>query len=221
MPPRERPQTPGAPPRHASQEAQPHRVRVRCVGTQSPQTRRQGLWRRARNDTTLIGALAKVLTGKTMPVSDAAEAVQKAGYRTNSNNFRTQVNTALIKEPFKRAGRGMCTAKQPTRVLCHAASSGSRTKRDGASAPSRSGQGRESQERSRAWARNCGHPAYTNGRTRRRTRPLGGRSLSCAIMIPSTAPGQPEAPRPAMAAARRLAVQYSPRGGAPCPKHRS
>jgi hypothetical protein len=36
---------------------------------------------------------------------------QRAGYRTNSINFRTQVNIALIKGPVKRAGRGMYTAK--------------------------------------------------------------------------------------------------------------
>src|SRR5262249_50233905 len=57
---------------------------------------------RPRNEMTLTGALAKVLSGKTMSVTDVAEAVQKAGYRTNSNNFRTQVNIALIKGPFKR-----------------------------------------------------------------------------------------------------------------------
>ena len=44
-------------------------------------------------------------------LSDAAEAVVKAGYRTISNNFRTQVNIALIKGPFKRVGRGEYTAK--------------------------------------------------------------------------------------------------------------
>ncbi len=45
-------------------------------------------------------------------VTDAAEAVQKAGYRTNSSNFRTQVNLALIKGgKFKRVGRGLYTAK--------------------------------------------------------------------------------------------------------------
>jgi hypothetical protein len=30
---------------------------------------------------------------------------------TNSNNFRTQVNLALIKGPFKRVGRGEYTAR--------------------------------------------------------------------------------------------------------------
>jgi hypothetical protein len=72
--------------------------------------RRGGGGRRAKNDMTLEESLVKVLRGKTMSVTDAAEAVQRAGYRTNSSNFRTQVNIALIKGPFKRAGRGQYTA---------------------------------------------------------------------------------------------------------------
>lgn len=71
-----------------------------------------GMWRRPRNEMTLTSALAKVLNNKTMSVTDAAEAVQKVGYQTNSNNFRTQVNIALIKSGmFKRVGRGQYTAK--------------------------------------------------------------------------------------------------------------
>ena len=66
---------------------------------------------RVRNEKTLNETLAKILSGKTMRVTDAAEAVQKAGYRTNSANFRTQVNIALMKGPFKRVGRGEYTAK--------------------------------------------------------------------------------------------------------------
>jgi len=38
----------------------------------------------------LTDSLAAALKGKTMSVGDAAEAVQQAGYRTNSNNFRTR-----------------------------------------------------------------------------------------------------------------------------------
>jgi hypothetical protein len=67
--------------------------------------------RRPRNEMTLSEALAKALRGKTVSVTDAAAAVQRAGYRTNSSNFRTQVNIALIKGPFKRMGRGQYTAK--------------------------------------------------------------------------------------------------------------
>jgi hypothetical protein len=66
---------------------------------------------RPRNEQSLIEALAALLRGKSMSVTDAAGAVQKAGYKTNSNNFRTQVNIALIKGPFKRTGRGVYTAK--------------------------------------------------------------------------------------------------------------
>jgi hypothetical protein len=67
---------------------------------------------RPRNDMTLTGALEKVLANKTMSVVDAADAVQKIGYRTNSNSFRTQVNIALIKSgKFKRVGRGQYTVK--------------------------------------------------------------------------------------------------------------
>ena len=61
---------------------------------------------RPRNEMSLTETLAQVVKGKSMSVTDAAEAVQKAGYRTNSNNFRTQVNIALIKGPFRRVGRG-------------------------------------------------------------------------------------------------------------------
>jgi hypothetical protein len=44
-------------------------------------------------------------------VTEAAEAVQRAGYRTNSPNFRTRVNIALIRGGFKRVGRGQYVAK--------------------------------------------------------------------------------------------------------------
>lgn len=68
--------------------------------------------RRHKNDLTLPEHLAKVLKGKTLSVTDAAAAVQTSGYKTSSNNFRTQVNIALIKSGlFKRVGRGEYTAK--------------------------------------------------------------------------------------------------------------
>jgi hypothetical protein len=67
---------------------------------------------RPRNGATLVDSLAKVLDGKTMSVTEVAEAVQKAGYRTSSSHFRTQVNIALSKSgKFKRVGRGQYTAK--------------------------------------------------------------------------------------------------------------
>jgi len=71
-----------------------------------------GVRRRARNDSNLVDALHKVLTGTTMGVTEVAGAVQQAGYRTTSPNFRTIVNQALIKDKrFKRVGRGKYTAK--------------------------------------------------------------------------------------------------------------
>lgn len=67
---------------------------------------------RARNTTSLVEALAKVLDGKVMAVTDAADAVQKAGYQTTSASFRTIVNQTLINSnKFKRASRGMYTLK--------------------------------------------------------------------------------------------------------------
>src|SRR5690606_1388995 len=55
--------------------------------------------RRPRNATSLVEALREVLTGNTYSVTEAAEAVQKAGYQTTSPNFRTIVNQALLANP--------------------------------------------------------------------------------------------------------------------------
>lgn len=66
---------------------------------------------RARNETNLLESLREVLKGKTMSVTEVAEAVQKAGYQTTSPNFRTIVNQTLLKKKFfKRVGRGQYTA---------------------------------------------------------------------------------------------------------------
>ncbi len=75
--------------------------------------RGSGARTRAQNSMSLVDALVKVLTGKTMGVTEMAGAVQKAGYRTSSPNFRTIVNQTLIKntDKFKRVGRGQYTAK--------------------------------------------------------------------------------------------------------------
>lgn len=71
----------------------------------------RGMGSRARNDQSLGEALAGVLKGKTMSVTDAARAVVESGYRTNSPNFRTMVNAALLnKKVFKRVERGQYTA---------------------------------------------------------------------------------------------------------------
>jgi hypothetical protein len=67
--------------------------------------------KRPKNDSNLVDALRGVLKGKTMGVSEAADAVQKAGYATSSPNFRTIVNQALIASgKFKRVSRGQYTA---------------------------------------------------------------------------------------------------------------
>ncbi len=70
-----------------------------------------GTRRRPKNEANLPDALTSVLSGKTMSVSDAADAVQKAGYKTTSKHFRTMVNIALLnKKKFKRVERGLYTA---------------------------------------------------------------------------------------------------------------
>ncbi|MBK7403130.1 MAG: hypothetical protein IPJ41_00505 [Phycisphaerales bacterium] len=67
--------------------------------------------KRPRNAESLEVALAKVLKGKTMGVSEVATAVQKAGYKTSSPNFRTIVNQTLLRsELIKKTGRGAYTA---------------------------------------------------------------------------------------------------------------
>jgi len=80
-------------------------------GRRASRTRTRG--GRPRNESNLVDSLAKVLKGKEMSVTDVAEAVQKAGYKTTSpRHFRTMVNIALIKSgKFKRTGRGVYTAK--------------------------------------------------------------------------------------------------------------
>ncbi len=73
---------------------------------------RGGSATRVANTVTLPDALAAALKGKTMAIADAAAAVQKAGYKTNSSNFRVGVTIALgDKSRFKRVERGVYTAK--------------------------------------------------------------------------------------------------------------
>lgn len=75
-------------------------------------TARGGVRRRPRNDKPLADALVEVLTGQTMGVSEVAEAVQRAGYRTSSPNFRTIVNQTLLRDKrIKKIARGQYTAK--------------------------------------------------------------------------------------------------------------
>ncbi len=68
---------------------------------------------RAANKVPLHAALHSLLNGKTMGVAEVAEAVQKAGYKTNAGSFRTIVNLTLLKRKdlFRKKGRGQYTAK--------------------------------------------------------------------------------------------------------------
>lgn len=67
--------------------------------------------KRPKNDMSLAEALAKLLKNKTMGVTEITSAVQKAGYKTNAENFRTIVNQTLIKDDrFKKVSRGQYTA---------------------------------------------------------------------------------------------------------------
>jgi len=71
-----------------------------------------GSGRRPRNGMRLADALVEVLKNKTMSVTEAAEAVQLAGYQTSSANFRTIVNQTLIKDDrFENVERGKYRAK--------------------------------------------------------------------------------------------------------------
>ncbi|MBL8746092.1 MAG: hypothetical protein JNK58_07025 [Phycisphaerae bacterium] len=73
---------------------------------------RSGVRTRPQNDANLADSLAAVLKNTIMNVTGVSSAVQKAGYRTTSPNFRTIVNQTLIKDPrFKRVSRGKYTVK--------------------------------------------------------------------------------------------------------------
>lgn len=67
---------------------------------------------RARNAMTLPDALAQVLSGVEMSVTEASEAVRASGYQSTAANFRTMVNQALLKDKrFIKVARGRYTAK--------------------------------------------------------------------------------------------------------------
>lgn len=73
---------------------------------------RAGVRTRPQNDANLADSLAAVLKNTIMNVTGVSSAVQRAGYRTTSPNFRTIVNQTLIKDPrFKRVSRGKYTVK--------------------------------------------------------------------------------------------------------------
>ncbi|MEZ6242442.1 MAG: hypothetical protein R3B57_05305 [Phycisphaerales bacterium] len=71
-----------------------------------------GVRKRPKNDANLADSLAEVLKNKTLSVTEVADAVRQAGYRTSAENFRTIVNQTLIKDKrFKRVSRGQYTAR--------------------------------------------------------------------------------------------------------------
>ena len=76
-------------------------------------TARHGRKGRKGNANSLAGSLHTVLTGKTLGLSEAADAVKRAGYKSSSPNFRTMVNQALLanRSMFKKVARGQYTAK--------------------------------------------------------------------------------------------------------------
>ncbi len=86
------------------------------AGRRAARGRRRVAGRRVRpkNAMNLAQALARLLKGRTMGVTEASVAVRKAGYRTNAENFRTMVNQALIKHRnlFKKVSRGQYTAAE-------------------------------------------------------------------------------------------------------------
>lgn len=75
--------------------------------------RASGSRKRPRNELNLADALAEMLEDRVMTVTEVSVAVQKAGYKTTSPNFRTIVNQTLLKDPrFKRVSRGKYTVKK-------------------------------------------------------------------------------------------------------------
>lgn len=71
---------------------------------------------RARNPLSLVATLESVLEKqpKGMSVSDILDAVQAAGYKSSSPNFRGIINQTLIKErkKFVSVSRGIYTLKK-------------------------------------------------------------------------------------------------------------
>ena len=56
---------------------------------------------------TLVAALEKVVTKEPKDIAAIMEGVEKVGYRSSAQGFRSMVNVALIKnKQFKRTGRG-------------------------------------------------------------------------------------------------------------------
>lgn len=84
-----------------------------CDGLKAGRGVGTGALTRRQNNATLVDSLAALLKGTTMSVTEMTRKVQEAGYKTNSPNFRTIVNAALIahKDVFKNVSRGKYTTK--------------------------------------------------------------------------------------------------------------
>jgi hypothetical protein len=67
---------------------------------------------RPKNSMSLVQAMSKALSGKTLGVQELAAAVRKSGYKSNAANFATIVNQTLIKNRklFKNVSRGRYTS---------------------------------------------------------------------------------------------------------------
>jgi hypothetical protein len=88
------------------------RGRPRGSGAARPAMARAAVGR-PRNPNSLVEMLRKTLAGNTMSVTEAANAVQRAGYKTKSGNFRVIVNQALLSNSklFRKVARGEYTAR--------------------------------------------------------------------------------------------------------------
>jgi hypothetical protein len=99
----------------ASSPAPARRKRGRPPGSGRAGRKRAGRPARSgrRNKANLVDSLHALLQNRTLNVTEISNAVQKAGYKTKSPNFRTIVNQTLINNPkmFKRVARGQYTAK--------------------------------------------------------------------------------------------------------------
>ena len=104
--------TAAASPKRKAAKAPARRKAGPAAGKAAKGATRRSSGARAKNAMTLVEALAVVLKGKQMSVSEAAVAVQKAGYKTTAENFRVMVNLAFIKNKkiFKRISHGVYTA---------------------------------------------------------------------------------------------------------------
>jgi len=98
--------------RQQSTRALERDVEAELASHGSPITSSGGVRKRPKNEKNLEEALKDLLTNKVMGVTEAAEAVQRAGYMTSSVNFRTIVNQTLIRsKKFKKVSRGQYTAR--------------------------------------------------------------------------------------------------------------